>query len=52
MVHLVSAVQTSVDVSLKKTVWLESDLKDKTKNLPAAASASLMTYTDYLDSEL
>jgi hypothetical protein len=49
---VVAAVQTSVDVSLKKTVWLESDLDNKTKSLLAAASASLMIYTDYLDSEL
>jgi hypothetical protein len=47
---VIAAVQTSIDVSLKRTVWLRSDIDEELKKILAAASASLMIYTDYQES--
>jgi len=44
----VAAVQSN-NISQKKFVWLLQNLNDRMKSILAAASASLMIYTDYAD---
>lgn len=42
----IAAVQSSLDSFQKKFVWLRQDLDESMKTILAAASASLMVYTD------
>jgi len=44
--HSIAAVQSSPDSFQKKFVWLNKDLDEKLKSIIAAASASIMLYTE------
>jgi len=44
--HSIAAVQSCLDTTKKKFVWLYPDLDEKIKSVIAAASASLMVHTD------
>jgi hypothetical protein len=44
----IAAVQSSIDTTKKKFVWLHQNLDDRMKSVLAAASASLMVHTDYV----